>query len=177
MNPHERLDHNPLLEVAKRYKELNLSHTFTFHEKNPDAKNQIHLLEHLNTYIKKYLKKEEADKAQIGALLALKAQLTDPNPRGQVFSFLVDKLQINQEIETILQQSHLRLKMDPTDPRYLKYSKQALETVQVIIERDSIDNVPKNFLKDVSETLLAEKDYIDRLILSLEGKKVKPFLS
>lgn len=163
-----------LFKIIQKYKQDQhnypdtLSEMIHIHGKNPDAKSQIKLLEDIRKYINDHLSGKEQKKAELGALLILRALLSDTNPEGQVFIYMVKNLGLEEEIEEVLHEVKPNEKMDPTHADYIKTSKEAIKACGTIIKQpEIIRQFSRDFIVDLEGTINTELDYDDRILLTL----------
>lgn len=163
-----------LFKIIQNYKKENLQPSSVvreflhFHEKNPDAEAQIALLNDIKKYIDSNLTGKEQKKVELGALLILRALLSDTNSRGQVFAFLIEKLELDNAIEEILKEVEPNEKMDLTHADYITTSREAIEACKAVIEKPEIlQKHTTSFLRDLFGTINTELDYDNRMLFSL----------
>lgn len=145
-----------------------------YHDKNPDAKFHIQFLDRMAERIKATLAENQWNQAQLGTIAILKALFMDPNPEGQVFNYLVKKLELDEETQKLLHKIKPGLIMDPTDPNYLKITYRAIELCKPIIESSEFkEKFPPRLLKDLTATIVAELDYVHKVLNSVMGS-LKP---
>jgi hypothetical protein len=172
---------NVLLQIAQKYKNEQqkqqglANELLHFHDKNPDAAQQIKFLEESYSYITTNINPRERNKAVLSILLIFKALLTDPNQKGQIFDYLAEKLDMDNEINKILQVLNPGVEVDLLDPRYLEISKSAFEFCQLMIESSALkEKFPVPFLKELRGTIITELDYIRKVENSMNFSTLKP---
>lgn len=164
-----------LLEVASRYKEEQgqpsgfFSEIIHYHDKNPDANLQIKLLEESDKFIKNIADSREQNIAQLGMLLILRDLLIDPNREDQIFSYLIEKLDLDNTINSILKKISLGMVFDLTDSKFLALGKQAINIGQTILDSEVLRSaLPNDFSKEIKKIIFAENDYTDKVLNTLE---------
>ncbi len=159
--------------LEKQPKKL-MNEILHYHEKNPSAKLQIMLLEKLRDYIGNNLTNpHEQRMAELGALLILKALLSDTTPEGKVYYYLIEKLGLNKEIAKVLKHINPSEEMDPTHADYINISEDAIRFCKSILEKPEVTQTfPAAFLKDLFSTIAIELDYDDRLLYTINPPKM-----
>lgn len=170
---------SPLLEVAKRYKKEQeksspfVSKILHYHDKNPEALQQVRLLDEADKLINVQFNAEKKYIAQLGILLILRDLLIDPNQENKIHSYLIEKLDLDNQINSVLKKVADDVEFDLTDPRFLEIGKKAITIGQSIIESPQIKKLfPENFLQNIKEVILAEDDYTDKVLVSLGKVKL-----
>lgn len=168
-----RVIENYKMEAAKPFKPV--SEFLHFHEKNPAARLQINLLEELRSYINKNLNHEDGNTAVLGCLLVLRALFSDPNPEGKVYSYLIERLKLDDRIADAIKLINPKEKIDPINPKYINLCQEAIQVCKILLEKPEISNkFSSYFIKDIMGTIATELEYDERVLQSIRSTSHKP---